>query len=56
MNSIEKILEGIKLIKEGCSEIPPGSYYCGESTCPFWHCCREITIPPEYWNIPTSHN
>lgn len=54
MNSIEKIIEGMKLIKEGCSETPAGNYNCDKSTCPFgWLCYGEKIDPPEYWYIPT---
>ena len=53
MNGIEKIIEGMKLLKEGCSEIPAGNYYCGQSTCPFgWLCYGESIDPPEQWDIP----
>ena len=31
MSSIEKIIEGMKLIKEGCSEIPAEDYNCDKS-------------------------
>ena len=54
MNGIEKIIEGMKLLKEGCSEIPAGAYNCGKSTCPFgWLCYNEWIAPPEQWDIPT---
>ena len=54
MNGVEKIIEGMKLLKEGCSEIPAGTYNCGESTCPFgWLCYNEWIAPPEQWDIPT---
>ena len=54
MSGVEKIIEGMKLLKEGCSEIPAGNYYCGQSTCPFgWLCYREAIDPPEQWDIPT---
>jgi hypothetical protein len=59
MSSIEKIIIGMKLIKEGCSETPAGTYNCGESTCPFgWLCYGEAIDPPEDWDIPTPspHN
>lgn len=62
MNGVEKIVEGMKLIKEGCSEIPVGTYNCGKSTCPFgWLCYGEEIVPlfygeeivpPEDWHIP----
>ena len=54
MNGIEKIIEGMKLLKEGCSEIPAGAYNCGKSTCPFgWLCYGEPIDPPVDWDIPT---
>lgn len=54
MSSIEKIIEGMKLIKEGCFEIPVGDYNCGKSTCPFgWLCYGEQIDPPVDWDIPT---
>ena len=54
MNGVEKIIEGMKLIKAGCSEIPVGTYNCGKSTCPFgWLCYGEEIVPPEDWYIPT---
>ena len=57
MSSIEKIIEGMKLIKEGWSETPAGTYNCGKSTCPFgWACYNEEIAPPEYWDIPTPHD
>ena len=56
MNSIEKIFEGMKLIKEGCSEIPAGTY-CNKKTCPFgWLCYNEDMVPPEDWDIPSPHD
>ena len=56
MNGIKKIIEGMKLLKEGCSEIPAGTYNCGESTCPFgWLCYGEAIDPPEQWDIPAQH-
>lgn len=52
MNGVEKIIEGMKLLKEGCSEIPAGTYNCGQSTCPFgWLCYGEAIDPPEQWDI-----
>lgn len=57
MSSIEKIIEGMRLLKEGCSETPAGTYNCGELTCPFGLLCyREEIVPPENWDIPTPHN
>lgn len=59
MNSTEKIIEGMKLIKEGCSEIPVGAYNCGKSTCPFGYICYNYNKgndPPVDWDIPTPHD
>lgn len=54
MNSVEKIVKGMRLIKAGCSEIPLGARICGESTCPLgWLCYGEAIDPPEDWDIPT---
>ena len=55
MSSVEKIIEGMKLIKEGCSEIPVGTCDC--NNCPFgWYCYKEEIDPPEDWDIPTPWN
>ena len=57
MDSVEKIIEGMKLIREGCSEILAGNYYCGVSTCPFgWLCYGEAIAPPENWELPSPHD
>ena len=57
MNGIEKIIEGMKLIKAGCSEIPLGAHICDQSTCPLgWLCYGEAIAPPEDWDIPTPRN
>ena len=56
MDSIEKIIEGMKLIKEGCSETPAKSDNCGESTCPFgWLCYGVVIVPPEDWDTFAPH-
>ena len=48
MSSIEKIIEGMKLIKEGCFEIPVGDYNCGKSTCPFGWLCYGNKLTPQW--------
>lgn len=55
MDSIEKISEGVRLLKEGCSEAP--IRICNRNDCPLgWLCHTEEIAPPEYWYIPTPHD
>ena len=54
MSSVEKIMEGMRLMKEGCSEIHAGDDRCSKSTCPFgWICYGEEIDAPEDWDFST---
>ena len=54
MTDYEKIELGMKLIQEGCSNIPIG--HCGfEVFCPLSpYCYKKFPIPPEEWEIKKS--
>ena len=48
MTNREKMIEGMKLLKEGCENI----YSCNTNDCPLYgHCYGEVGDPPCDWII-----
>ena len=48
MTNREKMIEGMKLLKEGCKNIPD----CNEVDCPIYeHCYGSFECPPCDWII-----
>ena len=50
MTPKEKMIFGIKLMKEACSEMP----YCANNSCPHYFDCSyrvDTTASPEEWTI-----